>query len=146
MLAWAAFALLLGGALSVRLLFGAGLIAMTVYLTGLALEWRGAFWGATFEGIETFIPVAAAIYALPSLLPAGSSAPLAGVHRIVGAGIGLLGILLVSLRGVLHLPGFEGREVEGIGQLVGLITSVAVVAQPAGLNGRPHWYVASTPM
>ena len=128
-----AFALALTLASGSRLLLGAGLGALAVYVATFCLQLAGWWWGDFLDRPETFLPAAALLAALAWALRRDSEH--AGVVRVVALLAWFVPALVVSFAGVHSFLPWEEKTVEHCWQLV----TGASAALLAALGVRRGW-------
>jgi hypothetical protein len=117
-----------------RLILAGGLAALLVALAGSGFQAAGIPWTAAIEFPEIITAAAFALAAIaPRLRPIDPS--FAAVTRVVGFGVGFLGLLVLSSAGRTSLLPTAGRISELIYQGVMLLASVIMLA----LAIRKQW-------
>lgn len=128
LVAWAAFAILVAYAYGLRLILGAGLALCCAYTAAVWVAVGGGDWASFFERPACLIPAAATLYGIPWLAGRRDPSDFGIVFRLVGAGVGLGALLLLSERRDLCCGVVSARTLAALYQLAGLGLSVAVVA------------------
>jgi uncharacterized membrane protein len=126
LLAWAAFAVLLGYAYGLRLLLGAGLTLACAYTAALTCSASGGYWASFAQHTGFLLPAAAALYILPWLKVVRDTHGFHFVYRVCGAATALVALLSLSYGGHLCCIGLSRRALETLCQLAGLALGVGV--------------------
>lgn len=124
--AWAAFALLGAYAFGARLLLGAGLLLACAYVAALGLAWRGNYWASILQQPAYLVPPAVVCYGLPSLGLPGSPRGFDTVYRGCGALVGLLALLILSMRSDLCCSGVSSSTLAAGYQILGVALGMGV--------------------
>jgi hypothetical protein len=125
---WGAFALALGYAYELRLPVAAGLVAALAFIAGAALAARGIEWTAFTQRPEAFLPTAAAVAAAGALTPAVSGKRYAQTYRLVGLGVLLFALWLLSLEAGLSALPWRSTPIKAFYQVLGFTTSAFATA------------------
>jgi uncharacterized membrane protein len=127
LLAWSAFAILVGYTYGLRWLLGAGLLLACGYVGAMGTAASGGYWETFMEHTLFLIPPGAVVYALAWSIRGPDPNDFGFVYRMSGAIVGLTALLLLSVSGHLCCSPVSASMMEGVYQLTGLLLSVGVV-------------------
>jgi len=125
-----------------RLVFGGGLVALLVALSGSAFYSAGVSWRAGIEHPEVLTASAFALSALSTSF-ARVHPGFAPVARVVAFGLGFAGLLALSSTGSLSLLPFRPAIVEGAYQALMLVACVGVLWFAIRRGWRESVYLAA---
>ena len=135
LLAWAAYALLLAYSCDLRLLLVAGILCIISFVSAEMGTWGGGYWLSFGERPEHFLPVALAIFGVPSVIDHRRFDGFAATWRILGLLCFLLPVLLMSNWGESSYLRWEADNVEALYQAVGFGASAGAI----WLGIRQRW-------
>ena len=125
---WAAFGFALGYGYRLRLPVAAGLIAALVFIAGASLAAQGIEWTAIVQRPEAFLPPAAGVAAAGAFAPRLTGTRFAATYRLVGLGVTLLVLWLLSLDAHLSALPWESTPIKAFYQVLGFVTAAAATA------------------
>jgi uncharacterized membrane protein len=129
-LAWGVFGVALAGGYGFRLIMAGAVVALTVFVLGVATSLSGAWWSGFMGRPEGMVLAGAAWLLLPA-----RRVDLEETIRVTGAAIGFIGLLVLGLNGELSLLPLGRKPVEGFYDLLGL----AAAAGGIWLGIRRRW-------
>jgi uncharacterized membrane protein len=135
LLAWSAYALLLAYSCDLRLLLVAGILCVIFYCSAEMGTWGGMYWLGFGERPENFLPVALAIFAVPSVVDHRRFDGFAATWRILGLLCFLLPVLLMSNWGDASYLRWEADNIEALYQVLGFAASAGAI----WLGIRQRW-------
>jgi uncharacterized membrane protein len=127
MLAWGAFALLLAHAFDQRLMHAAGLLCVLGFLSARTATWGGMYWLDFGDRPENFLPAAAAMFAVPSLVGPSRHDGFDAQYRVLGLLAFFLPVLLLSNAGRMSYLRLDPAVIEGAYQVLGFAGTAAAV-------------------
>lgn len=135
LLPWAAYALLLAYACDLRLLLVAGLLCLDAFVAARVGTWGGLYWLDLGSRPENFIPLSAALFLLPQVVPHRRRESFPAVYRLVGLISLLLPVLVLSHWGGGSYLSLPVRMIEHLYQAAGF----ALGAGAIWLGLRRQW-------
>jgi hypothetical protein len=127
LLGWGGFAVLVGYAYGLRLVLGAGLLLCCAYVAALVVSTQGGLCTNLFDRPESFLPVAAVIYAAPAMIRRCDRNDFGVVFRACGAVAAFTALLTLALSGPVSFLRWPGRTIETFYQFMGLVASAGVI-------------------
>lgn len=132
---WAVLAFLLAYSCDLRLLLAAGICCLIAFVAARVGEWGGIYWLHFGERPENFLPVAAALFALPAFVDHRGLNGFAALYRVFGLLCVLLPMLVLGHWGYGSYLDFEAKTIEGGYQSAGFIVSALAI----WLGARRQW-------
>lgn len=132
LLAWSAFCLLVAYAFGLRLLLVAGIVFLVAFVATFSGEAEPCLWHAFGRRPENFLPLGAAMFALPLVAPHRRLASFPAAYRALGLVCVFVPVLLLATSGWASYLRAGPRTVEVLYQLAGFV--LAALATWAGVR------------
>ena len=126
-LVWALYAFGLAYACDARLLLAAGIISLTCFLSARTGTWAGCYWIHFGERPENFLPAAAMIFLVPSIISHRRFSGFGPIYRVFAMLIFFIPVLILANWGAVSYLAMENNHIEVLYQILGFVFSALAI-------------------